>query len=85
MSLDYKYTCPEIDENISDFTIECNDFARDMIRTFKELAENVRTCNSNLRSQADDQIDELEAELNSLKNYVIELEQRINELEMERI
>lgn len=92
MGLNYKWTCPEIDSQIDNFKsyIEeilgdylpnhkdsfIKDLVQDITSEFNNLAENLRTCNANLRDEAESQIKDKE-------NNISELEEQIKDLHIE--
>lgn len=83
MGLIYKYTCPEIDSQIDSFKSYIEEILEDSLPNHKDsfikgliqditsefnnLAENLRTCNSNLRDEADSQIEYLEKRVEELE------------------
>lgn len=89
MGLHYKWTCPEIDSQIDDFKSyveeilgDClpnhkdsfiKDLVQDITSEFNNLAENLRTCNSNLRDEADIQIEYLEKKVEELEEQIKDL------------
>jgi len=72
MSFEYKHTCPAIDKGIS--TIES--YFADIIGVF----EDIRSTNSDMRSEAEYQIDSLEEDLTDRENRIEQLEEEIKNL-----
>jgi len=114
MGLDYRHTCPEIDNDISTFITYINEHLEGMLEEccpllsgedkrdfiegysaaiyedFQNSFESVRTCNENMRQEADNQIDsleeakgELEEELRVSNNIIQQLEEDNDDLEDE--
>ena len=97
MGFDYKWTCPEIDKKIEafgehleyvleeNFSNHKNDFLKDVkvgIEThFISLAEGLRTCNSKLRDEADNQIGYLENKVEEMQEIIKELEARLSDFD----
>lgn len=105
MSLDFKNTCPDIDEaiadllsmtedNIDEILDECcpilqgeqrKEFLKSHLANIKENIQHqfdiVRDLNSDMRGQAEKQLDDIQVEVDALEETVSEKDSAIQELE----
>lgn len=104
MSLDFRHTCPEIDDCIETYKADnkelisifvgqflpsnlidtsnwrYKDFISDLTCDFENIVlplfEKIRSLNSEMRDQADKQIEELEEKISELQEVIVEYEKQ---------